>query len=157
MNFNGTINLTSNSTGSYSFSTSATNWVSVGSLQVSSGYGQFFYKDSMPDSPRITVSCAGLIPDSQVQNIRYAATKLKFTTSARTARAGSPTAVITVEAQANDSSRDPNFKDSVTLTTTSNSGQFSTDQVTWSSVVSLTDLYIWAVIARSVNDEAILT
>jgi len=25
------------------------------------------------------------------------------------------------------------------------------------SVVSLTDLYIWAVIARSVNDEAILT
>jgi len=131
INFNGTVNLSSSS-GQGVFSLSRQNWINTNALTLSSGYGEFFYKDGQPGFPTITVSYPELQSGTQNETIMYGAIKLKFTSAPKTVRAGSPTSAITVEAQTDTGGADPNFNETVSLSTTGESGQFSTNLIDWS-------------------------
>lgn len=66
--FNGTVNLSSNST-TMTFGSSASMNSNITSITLSAGKGSFYFKDTMAGTPTITISSTGLTSASQAETI----------------------------------------------------------------------------------------
>ncbi|PIV54789.1 hypothetical protein COY52_13015 [Candidatus Desantisbacteria bacterium CG_4_10_14_0_8_um_filter_48_22] len=136
--YNETVTLSASSA-SGSFSLNLNPWSETTIITLSGGEALFYYNDSSAGTPTITVSRAGLAPDSQREKFCLPAVKLKFISSAFSGYAGGvcPDTVI-VEARGADEARDVLFNNTAVLSSSSPQAKFSRHKYAWNEITIVT-------------------
>jgi|GEM_PF-5451509 len=128
---------TSSNSGSFSILPSP--WSDTTIIQFVSGVAAFYYQDTEPGNPVITVSRSDLsLYDTQQGAVTVPATQLIFVTDPFQLKAGEISSLITIIAADASGNTDTTFSGTVVLSTSSNSGYFSVLSSPWSDTTIIT-------------------